>query len=245
MRFLVIGDACHDIYRYGTIKRINPESSATLLTLHGNEIRLGMALNVAANLRSFGVEVMSEVPDSGISVKTRYIDEKTGTQLLRVDDDHVPDKTYRDARQHDPAAFDAVVVSDYNKGFLTENDIAWLSRFKHCFIDTKKRNLGGLGPAWFKINAAEEAALISRPKNLIVTNGPEGATHNMTTVAPGFSADVVDVCGAGDTFLAAFAYAMTKGSNVPTAMSFANRCAAITCTHIGTYALKEHEVPEL
>jgi len=138
-----------------------------------------------------------------------------------------------------------VVVSDYNKGFLAENDIAWLSRFKHCFIDTKKRNLGGLGPAWFKINAAEEAALISRPTNLIVTNGPEGATHNMTTVAPGFPADVVDVCGAGDTFLAAFAYAMTKGSNVPSAMSFANRCAAITCTHIGTYALKEHEVPEL
>ena len=245
MRFLVIGDACHDVYRYGTIKRINPESSATLLTLHGSEIRVGMALNVAANLRSFGVEVMSEVPIEGASIKTRYVDEKTGAQLLRVDDDHVPEKAYKDVRIHDPVAFDAVVVSDYDKGFLTENDIAWLSRFENCFIDTKKRNLGGLGPAWFKINAAEEKALISRPKNLIVTKGPDGAACNATTVSPGFPVNVVDVCGAGDTFLAAFAYAVTKGSNVPSAMNFANRCAAITCTHIGTYALKSHEVPSL
>ncbi len=245
MRFLVIGDACHDVYHYGTIKRINPESTAPLLTLHGNEIRAGMALNVAANLRSFGIDVVSEVPKNGASFKTRYVDEKTGTQLLRVDDDRVPEKTYKDMRQHDPADFDAVVISDYNKGFLTENDIAVLSQFRHCFIDTKKRNLGGLGPAWFKINAAEEKALISRPANLIVTKGPDGATHNMTTVAPGFAVSVVDVCGAGDTFLAAFAYAMTKGVGVPVAMNFANRCAAITCTHIGTYALKEHEVPRL
>ena len=52
--------------------------AATLLTLHGSEIRVGMALNVAANLRSFGVEVMSEVPIEGASIKTRYVDEKTG-----------------------------------------------------------------------------------------------------------------------------------------------------------------------
>ena len=245
MRFLVIGDACHDIYHFGTIKRLNPESSAPLLTVHKTDIRGGMAYNVAANLRAFGVETVVELPKIGSSFKTRYVDEKTGYQFLRVDDDRVPDRKYKDMSDHDPADFDAVVVSDYNKGFLTENDIATLSRFKHCFIDTKKRNLGGLGPAWFKINAAEEAALISRPTNLVVTLGPDGATHNMTTVAPGFPVKVVDVCGAGDTFLAAFAYAMTKGSNVPTAMNFANRCAAITCTHIGTYALKEHEVPEL
>jgi D-beta-D-heptose 7-phosphate kinase/D-beta-D-heptose 1-phosphate adenosyltransferase len=245
MRFLVIGDACHDIYHFGTIKRLNPESSAPLLTVHKTDIRGGMAYNVAANLRAFGVETVVELPKIGSSFKTRYVDEKTGYQFLRVDDDRDPDRKYKDMCDHDPADFDAVVVSDYNKGFLTENDIATLSRFKHCFIDTKKRNLGGLGPAWFKINAAEEAALISRPTNLVVTLGADGARHNSTTVAPGFPVDVVDVCGAGDTFLAAFAFAMTSGCNVPTSMNFANRCAAITCTKIGTYALKSHEVPTL
>ena len=245
MRFLVIGDACHDVYKYGTIKRLNPEASAPLLSMHGTEIRAGMALNVAANLRAFGVDVITEVPKNGVSFKTRYIDEKSGQQLLRVDDDNVPDKVWKDVRTYNPEDFDAVIVSDYNKGFLTDNDIAQLSRFKHCYIDTKKRHLGGLGPAWFKINAAEEAALLSRPLNLVVTLGADGARHNSTTVAPGLPVDVVDVCGAGDTFLAAFAFAMTSGCNVPTSMNFANRCAAITCTKIGTYALKSHEVPTL
>jgi bifunctional ADP-heptose synthase (sugar kinase/adenylyltransferase) len=245
MRFLVIGDACHDVYKYGTIKRLNPEASAPLLSMHGTEIRAGMALNVAANLRAFGVDVVTEVPKNGVSFKTRYIDEKSGQQLLRVDDDNVPDKVWKDVRVYNPDDFDAVIVSDYNKGFLTDNDIAQLSRFKHCYIDTKKRNLGGLSPAWFKINAAEEAALISRPTNLVVTLGPDGARHDTTTVSPGFPVDVVDVCGAGDTFLAAFAFAMTSGCNVPASMAYANRCAAITCTKVGTYALKQHEVPTL
>ena len=245
MRFLVIGDACHDIYKYGTIKRLNPEASAPLLSMHGTEIRAGMALNVAANLQAFGVEVRTEVPKNGVSFKTRYIDEKSGQQLLRVDDDNVPDKVWKDVRVYNPDDFDAVIVSDYNKGFLTDNDIAQLSRLKHCYIDTKKRHLGGLGPAWFKINAAEEAALISRPTNLVVTLGADGARHDTTTVSPGFPVDVVDVCGAGDTFLAAFAFAMTSGCNVPTSMAYANRCAAITCTKVGTYALKQHEVPTL
>lgn len=246
MRFLVIGDTCHDVYKYGTIKRLNPEASAPLLSMHGTEIRAGMALNVAANLQAFGVEVQTEVPKNGASFKTRYIDEKSGQQLLRVDEDNVPDKVWKDMRSYNQDDFDAVVVSDYNKGFLTDNDIAQLSRFKHCYIDTKKRNLGGLGPAWFKINAAEEAALLSRPTNLVVTLGADGARHNGKIVSPFMSPiDVVDVCGAGDTFLAAFAFAMTSGCNIPASMNFANRCAAITCTKIGTYALHPQEVPTL
>jgi bifunctional ADP-heptose synthase (sugar kinase/adenylyltransferase) len=245
MKFLVIGDACHDIYKYGTIKRLNPEASAPLLSMHGTEIRVGMALNVAANLQAFGVEVRTEVPKNGVSFKTRYIDEKNGQQLLRVDDDNVPEKVWKDIRTYNPEDFDAVIVSDYNKGFLTDNDIAELSRLPHCYIDTKKRHLGGLGPAWFKINAAEEAALLSRPTNLVVTLGADGARHNGTTVAPNFHVNVVDVCGAGDTFLTAFAFAMTSGCSVTSAMAYANSCAAITCTRVGTYALKQHEVPRL
>ena len=105
MRFLVIGDACHDVYKYGTIKRFNPEASAPLLSMHGTEIRAGMALNVAANLKAFGVDVVTEVPKNGVSFKTRYIDEKSGQQLLRVDEDNVPDKVWKDVRAHNPDDF--------------------------------------------------------------------------------------------------------------------------------------------
>ncbi len=43
MRVLVIGDACIDEYRYGEIRRVNPESTAPLLTFERSEERLGMA----------------------------------------------------------------------------------------------------------------------------------------------------------------------------------------------------------
>jgi bifunctional ADP-heptose synthase (sugar kinase/adenylyltransferase) len=40
MRILVIGDACIDEYRFGDITRVNPESTAPLLTYHTTEERL-------------------------------------------------------------------------------------------------------------------------------------------------------------------------------------------------------------
>ena len=35
--------------------------------------------------------------------------------------------------------YDIIIISDYNKGFLTEEDIEWITKHHDCvFIDTKR-----------------------------------------------------------------------------------------------------------
>ena len=57
--------------------------------------------------------------------------------------------------------------------------------------------------------------------------------------------EVTDVCGAGDTFLAALTWAYLRTKDIPTAINFANKCASITVQHIGVYALTEQDLSTL
>ena len=106
MKVLFLGDACIDEYRYGNITRVNPESTATLLSYARSEERLGMAHNVAENLIAFGLEVEIQVPTE-VSRKIRYIDQRTRHHLLRVDIDCVC-KPYEIESTYD---FDAIIIS--------------------------------------------------------------------------------------------------------------------------------------
>ena len=243
MKFLVIGDACHDYYHYGSINRRNPEASAHLLNEISTECKEGMALNVAANLKAFGVDVDVAVPEYPWSEKHRYIDRRTGTQLLRVDYDREPVHQY-ELPKADLLAYSGIVVSDYNKGFVSAERLWWLSHHEHAFIDTKKRDLQYLGNAWFKVNMSEYNALESVPKRIVVTDSDKGCWYKGHNYSVG-KVDVVDVCGAGDTFLAAFAYAMTKTKDVARSLNFSNKCAAVSCKHQGVYALQPEDVPDL
>lgn len=50
------------------------------------------------------------------------------------------------------------------------------------------------------------------------------------------SVDVIDVTGAGDTFLSALAYQFLYTNNIEHAIEFANRASSITVQHLGVYA---------
>lgn len=232
MRVLVIGDACIDEYRYGDIRRVNPESTAPLLTFVHTEERQGMAHNVAANLNSFGVTADLRVP-SKMSRKIRYVDLRTQDHLLRVDHDVEPEPyTVEDAYD-----YDAIVISDYDKGFVTDEAIhAIRAVFKGpMYMDTKKPNLGDFSNIYIKINERElfESTSLPDQEMLIVTYGAKGAGHlNKLHRAP--ATEVVDVCGAGDVFLAALVAKHLETQDVDTAIQFANEKAAKSCTYMGT-----------
>lgn len=232
MRFLVLGDACRDVYISGDSTRKNPEAAAPLLNNLVTEVRDGMAANVANNLRALGANVTTILPPEPWTEKQRYIDARHGTQLLRVDYDRPSDPL---GDLPDLAGFDAVVVSDYDKGFVSYDLLRQLDGKIPLFVDTKKRDLGLMTEAWVKINELEHSLLVSPPKNLVVTLGSKGSSLN-GRVAPAQRIDVVDPCGAGDTYLAAFARSMVKTQDVYGAMIFANKAAAVTCKHRGTYA---------
>lgn len=232
MRILVVGDGCIDEYRYGSIDRVNPESAAPLLTFETSELRRGMAYNVAANLRARGAEVVLSVSQE-VSRKLRYIDRRTGTQLLRVDHD-VTTQPY--AFTHEYQTFDAIVISDYGKGYVTDKTIVGLRKrfIGPIYMDTKKKNLGDFPGIFIKINEREldEATSLPFRDRLIVTYGARGCEYRYD-VYPAEQVPVVDVCGAGDVFLAAMVFKHLEAGEMGPALAYANKLAALSCQSIG------------
>ena len=134
--FLVIGDSCIDEYKFGTIKKQNPEAPVPLFVNSKKEYKLGMAINVANNLMSLGSNVKIECPEPTIK-KIRYIDERTQTQVFREDYDF----KYEPYVINSNYEFDCIVISDYNKGFISNSSVQQISSiFKGpIFVDTKKK----------------------------------------------------------------------------------------------------------
>jgi D-beta-D-heptose 7-phosphate kinase/D-beta-D-heptose 1-phosphate adenosyltransferase len=240
---LVIGDACEDYYHYGTIDRVNPEAAAPLLTFQNRQMSYGMAANVWKNIMALGQEVYFSANPHPWSKKHRYVDAKHNALLLRVDHD-VRAKPYVMKSPEYYAGYTAIVVSDYNKGFITDEVLLELPRhFKGpIFVDTKKTDLAKFTGMFFKINELEKSRLISEPEDLVVTCGAGGCWYKGVNY-PAPKIEVVDVCGAGDTFLAAMSVYYTKTQDMAEALSKANQCAAIACTHQGVYTLRPEDIP--
>ena len=240
-KVLLIGDSCTDEYVYGTCERLNPEAPVPILKYNRKETTDGMATNVRKNLMSFGMKVYVLTNEEPIT-KTRYIDERSNQHILRLDDEsplqpmdyELPDEE-----------FDALVISDYDKGFLTTQKICELvSEFEGpVFLDSKKRVLPSQG-CFIKINEVEKQLLTGDYNNLIVTKGSGGADYDGVNY-PAEKTKIVDVVGAGDTFLAALVYFHLLYGRIEEAIPFANKAAAIAVQNFGTYVLTEEDVQDL
>jgi len=240
-KILLIGDSCTDEYVYGVCERLNPEAPVPIFKFIRKETNKGMAWNVRENLMSFGIEVHVVTHKENI-IKTRYIDEKYNQQMLRVDNEpFVNPMDY----QLPEGEYDALVISDYNKGFLTEEKISEIvdSFDGPVFIDTKKDHLPMLD-AYVKINEHEYNNFKSSIDNLIVTRGGKGCEYK-GKLYPAEKVNVFDVVGAGDTFLSALVYFYLKYGTIEHAIPCANKAAAIAVSNFGTYVLTEDDVKEL
>jgi D-beta-D-heptose 7-phosphate kinase/D-beta-D-heptose 1-phosphate adenosyltransferase len=240
-KILLIGDNCKDIYQYGTIDRLSPEAPVPVFVPTRTEERDGMAGNVYANLMALDCSVNYLFGDT--SIKTRLIDERSKQQIVRIDNDIVSTPiTFETAI---PNVYDAVVISDYNKGTVSYELMEEIIATVNCpvFIDTKKTDLERLQGAWVKINELEYSKLKSECTGLIVTQGDKGAKaihHDIECSAP--SVEVADVTGAGDTFLAAFAYQYINTKNLLQSIRFAIDASAVTVQHLGVYAPTLEEI---
>ena len=239
---LLIGDACEDTYTYGYVNRISPEAPVPIFEPHYTIHHDGMAGNVCKNLEALGCDV--NFLHGAVSKKNRLIDQRTKQQLLRLDKDAISEPvTFETAI---PPIYDAIVISDYNKGTVSYELIEDLVKevTVPIFVDTKKTDLARLAGCYVKINALEKSRATSLPKidHLIVTQGHHGATWNGWGYPAELVGDVTDVCGAGDTFLAALAYQFLVTNNMPDAVKFANRAAAVTVQHVGVYAPRLEQI---
>lgn len=250
MKILVIGESCMDVFLYCDATRLAPDIPVPVLEIENTVSNPGMSRNVYTNMWSLLYSHPGEVLVSHITnddwrtiKKRRYVHEKSNHTFFRVDDPHNIGRYPLSRFISGINDYDAVVISDYNKGFLLEQDIAAIcSAHDLVFLDTKKV----LGPwakdaTFIKINEYEYTNSLPyiddvlRPK-IIHTLGDRGCSYHGTqySVTP---VEVKDSSGAGDTFMAALVVEYMKSDDIIQSIKFANECASTIVTQRGVVTI--------
>lgn len=250
-KVLVLGDCCTDIFIYGQVDRICPEAPVPIIKPTHQKTNPGMSGNVAANLDFFGATI-THLKNKNEIQKIRYVDELSGYIMLRVDvDDKVSEPLTAQSLLYELSNlgisrldfFDLVVVSDYNKGYLSESVMQNIfQNSKLSFLDTKRI----IGPwadqaSFIKINKKElefnlknsdYLSSMSVKERLIVTLGAEGALYK-NIVVPTKRVEIREISGAGDTFLAALSTEYFRNRDIISSIKMANHYAGLACSRQG------------
>ena len=237
MKILVIGDSCTDIFVYGSCTRLCPEAPIPVFNPSKTITNQGMAGNVVENLRALGVRKTELITNNEQIIKTRYVETKSNQMLLRVDGNDKVSNSF-DYRKVDFDSYDAVIVADYDKGYLTYKDIGEIGKkSKLSFIDTKKTIGSGdyfKDYTFVKMNEVEwencvdKGAVYSEwKKSLIVTMSERGCMYNEKRYPVDNSVEVRDLSGAGDTWMASFVMKYIDSNSIDESIQFANNNATI------------------
>ncbi len=252
MSVLVIGDSCIDEFVYGDINRMSPEAPVPIIEPSAVIQNGGMALNTYNNFLSLELNVDIITNEKNEIRKVRYVDNRSNQMVLRVDEN---DKCERinsqlvSNNQYLNKNYDAIIISDYCKGFLEEDDIQYIcENNKNVFIDTKKKLGQWIKDADFiKINELEykknHELLSDREfeEKLIVTLGSKGCRYNGKEF-PVKEVPVKDVSGAGDTFMAGLVYSYLYRPNIINSIEFAQKCTTVVVQKHGVATVKLKEV---
>lgn len=303
MKVLVIGDICLDILEEGTSTRISPEAPVPVILNSVKNYSLGMAGNVAVNLKNLGANVSiasytiddkygkkifsllnkhqihydkkkyyrNSLPISATTtVKKRIL--ANGHQIVRLDKEFDISKNQGSVnniihawQNYDMGEYDLVVIADYNKGYINPETWKTIKKVikdeikpKHVFVDTKKMDVLKyyedciITPNTSELNSIMERYQFSKQfllsnlfEAIIETASEKGAyayNNEGKYFSPAQTTDIVDVCGAGDTFMAAVSLHYTKFGNIQAALDFANHCCSFVVKKKGTVSIELSEV---
>ena len=154
--------------------------------------------------------------------------------------------------------YDAIVVSDYNKGFLDISDIEYLADNHKCvFMDTKKEiSIWCNNIFSIKVNNKEyqrNQAWLDHmfENNVIITLGDKGAMYSnlkkkivQHLIPINEEHPVRDLSGAGDTFMAALVAKYLENKNMEKAIDFANKCASWVVTQKGVVVVDLNKIKQ-
>jgi bifunctional ADP-heptose synthase (sugar kinase/adenylyltransferase) len=243
-KVLVIGESCTDIFIYGASNRKSPEGKGPVFVPCNEVYGAGMAANVANNLGAMSVDV-DMFSDNGNIIKTRYVDTDTNELYLRVDEnDYVERININDLP--DLNQYSAIIISDYCKGFLTEEDIDTIASMHDLVIADTKKKLGDWCKSlkFIKINRLEWQ--VSRDvirdnewlfDKIICTLDKKGTTYKHTTY-PVIPIENADVSGAGDTFVAGFVARYLDSEDIGVSIDWGNYCAGEVVKEKGVSVFK-------
>ena len=238
-KILIIGDTCVDRFVYGDSYRLAPESPVPIFNPTTETTNPGMSGNVERNIDALGAKSLL-LSNKITPIKSRFVDNRSGHMFLRVDENdrveridsvilkQISDNYYLGTK------FDAIIISDYDKGFLSFDDIKYIcDHNKNVFIDTKKIIDSNFKNATFiKINHVEYERTCNSLQNLnlddklIITLSNKGCQYKdkIYTVE---EVSVKDVSGAGDTFLSGLVIEYVRTKSIEESILFAQKCATI------------------
>jgi len=116
-KILVIGDDGIDRFVYGTAVRLAPEAPVPVLNPVTETTNKGMAGNVVENLEALGLDTYF-ISNPETILKTRYVDDRSGQILLRVDENDKVKRIDEDKlkfitnNKYKGLTIDAIIISD-------------------------------------------------------------------------------------------------------------------------------------
>jgi len=298
-RVLVLGDVMLDWYIRGESLRENPEAPVPLLDYQSQDYAPGGAANAACNIVGLGGKailvgvtgndehkftLIKKLQVQGIESHFTDADRPTTTKMrilaqgkyvARVDfEKRAPiDQQVEDRLLHsfENLRADAIIVSDYAKGAITQRVYNGAKEFARIrgiplFVDPKpKSKVDYAGATVIKFNHKEACEVIGAPpdngtmivdigpqlvakygSDIVVTRADKGVsvfprTGGMTTIDTK-ARQIADVSGAGDTFLAALTLASVSGATLEQAVTLANHAAGIKVGKIGAVPVTAAEL---
>jgi D-beta-D-heptose 7-phosphate kinase/D-beta-D-heptose 1-phosphate adenosyltransferase len=223
------------------------------------------------NNSKISTDYLIKLPNRQTTVKTRVvahsqqvvrIDQESKLSLSNLEEDRIWEKIKNLIEK-----IDLIVVSDYNKGFLTKKILKRLITTaikynKIVLVDPKGKNYNkyqgatiltpnlreiaeACGMDEFAPNILERAGkqlLASlKIKALLITQGEEGMTllekDKQSIHLAARARKVYDVTGAGDTVIATLAVAMGAGMSLEKSSNAANVAAGIVVEQMGTSSI--------
>ena len=246
VKVIVIGENCTDRFIYGSVNRLCPEAPVPILNPYKNTENNGMAGNVVENVKALknDCEVKFIHQDSKIT-KTRFVDEQSNQMIIRVDEgeDNIKPLEFTQSLIDDLLLADIVIVSDYNKGFLSNETLNSIANYASCSILDSKRVMLPMfkGFTFIKLNKNERLQQkddLVEDLNIITTLGKNGAEYNGNIYPSPMPRDTIDVSGAGDTFTASFILKYYETKDIKESIYFANTKASDVVSRRGVVVPK-------
>ena len=235
---LVIGESCEDVYIYTKSDRLSPEAPVPVLKVIKEVRSEGMALNVRNNLENINKDAFVVVITNYKNItKTRYVDYKSNHTFIRIDDgeDFIDKFDIRNIISDIINNTDLIIISDYNKGFLSNKDIVDICKLnKPTILDTKRKLTKEILDvvSYVKLNESEydnNEDIIGDEylDKIIITMGGDGVLYNNIKYKQKENMRTIDVSGAGDTFTAAFGLKILETKDIEKSIFFANDMSAL------------------
>ena len=240
-KILVIGEKCIDKFMYCDVSRFSPEAPVPVL----NPIEIvendGMSGNVVRNILAMKSDsLVSHWCQDEIITKTRFVEKKSNHMFLRLDDgeSNISKVELIDERVEELSNFNIVIVSDYDKGFMTNDDLLTIGKnSKMSILDSKRKLSKEIVSSFTFVKLNEKESLqnsdLLECKNILVTLGSKGTKFNDEVYPSPNPQETIDVSGAGDTFTSAFILKYLETGDIKTSIIYANEMASIVVSKRG------------